>query len=66
LLIDAVTLLKELQAHTGPGKYLFPALGNSEKCINENTLNHALRRMGYCTRTQMTAHGLVDGLHIAQ
>jgi integrase len=54
---QAVKLLEELQAHTGRGRFLFPALSNLSRCISENTLNAALRRMGYDTRTEMTAHG---------
>jgi integrase len=54
---QAVTLLEELQAHTGRFRFVFPALSKTDRCISENTLNAALRRMGYDTKTEMTAHG---------
>jgi integrase len=54
---QVVAILEELKAHTGRFKFLFPALGRTDKCISENTLNAALRRMGYDTKTEMTSHG---------
>lgn len=56
LAIQAVTILKELQLLTGKGRFVFPAIGNRERPLSENTLNGALRRLGY-TSEQMTAHG---------
>lgn len=53
---QVVTLLRELQALTGSGKYLFPALTTTKRCMSENTINLALRRMGY-TNEEMTGHG---------
>jgi integrase len=53
---QAVKLLRELQPHTGSGRYLFPGLRTPTRPISENTLNAALRRLGY-SKTQMTAHG---------
>jgi integrase len=50
-------LLEQLKAHTGHFEFLFPALSKADRCISENTLNAALRRMGYSTETDMTAHG---------
>jgi integrase len=37
-------------------KYLFPSVRDKDRPISENTLNAALRRLGY-TKTEMTAHG---------
>jgi integrase len=54
---QVVMLLEQLKAHTGHFKFLFPALSKTDRCISENTLNAALRRMGYSTETDMTAHG---------
>lgn len=52
----AVELLRELHTFTGRGKYLFPSLRSNDRPISENTLNAALRRLGY-TKDEMTAHG---------
>src|SRR3546814_14523378 len=39
-----------------PSTYLFPAFHTPKKTMSENTLNQALRRIGY-TNEEMTAHG---------
>jgi len=53
---QAVAILEELQAITGDGKFVFPALHTTLRPISENTINVALRRMGYSS-AEMTAHG---------
>ncbi len=53
---QAVALLRELQGHTGTGRLLFPSLRTRERPISENTVNAALRRMGY-GKDEMTGHG---------
>ena len=53
---QAVTILTELQPLTGHGKFVFPSLLTGERCMSENTIRAALRRMGY-TNDEMTAHG---------
>ena len=53
---QAVELLKELDAHTGGGRLLFPTLRDPRRPMSENTLNAALRRLGF-TKDQQTAHG---------
>lgn len=53
---QALALLEDLHAITGPAGYLFPSLRTGARPISENTLNAALRRLGY-THEQMTAHG---------
>lgn len=53
---QAVTLLRELQLLTGNGRYLFPSLRTDERPISNNTLNAALRRLGY-TGDEMVSHG---------
>jgi integrase len=53
---QALALLLQLQPHTTGGRYLFPTLQDPQRPMSENTLNAALRRMGYTTK-QMTAHG---------
>lgn len=53
---QALALLRALEPHTGGGRYLFPGLRTPARPISENTLNAALRRLGYSSE-EMTAHG---------
>lgn len=53
---QAMALLKELKALDNPGTFLFPANKTFLKPICENTLNIALRRLGF-TNEEMTSHG---------
>ncbi|HEX6999658.1 MAG TPA: integrase arm-type DNA-binding domain-containing protein [Gammaproteobacteria bacterium] len=53
---QALALLEELRPFTGRGRLVFPGLRSKEKPLSENTLNAALRNLGY-TSEQMTAHG---------
>lgn len=54
---QAVAILKEIQPLTGGGRYVFPSLRGGERPLSDNTINAALRRMGFDTREEMTAHG---------
>jgi len=49
-------ILQELHSITGHGKYLFPSIRSSSRCMSENTLNAALRRLGF-EKDEMSAHG---------
>lgn len=53
---QAVALLRQLRAFENSGSFLFPANKTFLKPICENTLNVAIRRLGY-TGDQMTSHG---------
>jgi integrase len=53
---QAVAILRELEPLTGRGRYLFPGLRTASRPMSENTVNAALRRMGYDKDT-MTGHG---------
>jgi integrase len=55
---QAVTILQELHPLTGRGRYTFPSerTPNGERCMSENTINAALKRLGY-GKDKMTAHG---------
>lgn len=53
---QALALLDELRRMNGNGEYLFPSLRTWTRPMSENTLNGALRRMGY-SGDEMTAHG---------
>lgn len=54
---QAVAILKDIQPLTGSGKYVFGGAYNANRPMSENTINKALRTLGYDTRTQMTGHG---------
>lgn len=53
---QSLVVLEELRPLTGDGKYLFPSIRNPSKPMSENTINVALRAMGY-SHSQMTGHG---------
>ncbi|MGQ0800919.1 MAG: tyrosine-type recombinase/integrase [Pseudomarimonas sp.] len=53
---QAVAILSELRKLTGRGKLVFPCLTNAKKPLSENTINAALRSMGFDKHT-MTSHG---------
>lgn len=53
---QAVALFKAAGALTGDGRYVFPSIRTPAKPMSENTVNAALRRLGY-TGDEMTAHG---------
>lgn len=53
---QAIAVLREAQALSGGGRYVFPKLGSPLKPMCENAINQALRRMGY-GKDVMTAHG---------
>jgi len=53
---SALALLDELRPITGQCELLFPSLRSWRRPMSENTLNAALRRMGY-SGDEMTAHG---------
>ena len=56
LSLQAVEILKEIQMHTGLGKYVFPGVRNAGRPMSENTVNAALRRLGY-DKTEICGHG---------
>lgn len=53
---QAVELLREIAPLTGGGRYVFPHRHNAAKPMSENTVNAALRRVGY-DGEEMTGHG---------
>jgi len=53
---QAIAILRELHTVTGRGKLLFPSVRSPSRCISENTINAALRRMGF-TKDEMSGHG---------
>ncbi|MDR2875427.1 MAG: integrase arm-type DNA-binding domain-containing protein [Methylobacillus sp.] len=53
---QAVAILHDLHALTGGGEYVFPGR-DPNKPMSNAAVNAALRRMGYNTKTEITAHG---------
>ena len=53
---QAVVILRELHAVTGRGRYVFPSVRSSTRPLSENTINAALRALGFDKQT-MTGHG---------
>jgi integrase len=53
---QAVAVLRALQPLTGPDGYIFPQARNASRPISNNTLNAALRTLGY-SKAQASAHG---------
>ncbi|MCJ2188198.1 tyrosine-type recombinase/integrase [Novosphingobium beihaiensis] len=48
--------LEELRPLSGDGQFLFPSVRSPSRSITDNTLNAALRRLGY-SKDEVTAHG---------
>lgn len=53
---QAVEILRSVQPITGHGQYVFPSLRTGERPMSENTINAALRGMGYAKEVH-SAHG---------
>jgi integrase len=53
---QVVAILRELRTITGSGRYLFPSIRTHSRPMSENTVNAALRAMGYGGDV-MTGHG---------
>jgi len=53
---QAVAIFRDLHPLTGAGRYVFPSLQSKDRPMSENTVNVALRRMGF-DRETATAHG---------
>ncbi len=53
---QAVEVLRELQPVTRSSEFVFPSLHGKGRPMSDSTINAALRRMGFDSRT-MTGHG---------
>jgi integrase len=53
---QAVEIFTELQELTGASRYVFPSVRSFARPISDNTVNAALRNLGYDRQT-MTGHG---------
>ena len=53
---QSLKILSSMRGLSGSGRFAFPSVRSRARPISENTVNAALRRLGY-TKDQMTAHG---------
>jgi len=53
---QAVQILRAILTVTGHGRYVFPSVRTGDRPMSENTINAALRGMGYSSEVH-TAHG---------
>ena len=53
---QSLELLRQLASLGNAGDYLFPSLRTAKRPMSENTLNAALRRLGF-DKNEMTSHG---------
>jgi len=53
---QAIAILRDLEPLARGGRYLFPSLRTRDRPMSENTINAALRRLGYSSEEQ-TGHG---------
>jgi integrase len=53
---QTIEILKELRSTTGHRALLFPGVRSVDRAMSENTINAALRRLGY-SKDDMTGHG---------
>ncbi len=56
LATQAVTILRDLHALTGNGRYVFPSARSYERPMSDNAILAAMRRMGI-SNSEMTTHG---------
>lgn len=54
---QAVEVLEDIRMVSGQGRYVFPCNRTSARPMSDMTVNAALRRMGYDTRTTHCGHG---------
>ena len=53
---QVLAILKEIKEFETPSKFVFPSVVNNVNILSENTLNQAIRRLGY-TKEQLCYHG---------
>jgi integrase len=56
LATQALVIIKDLKSRSGQSNWVFPSISDWRRPISENTLNAALRRLGYGS-DEMCAHG---------
>lgn len=53
---QTIAILKEVYPLTGAGKYVFPSILSNKRPMSDNTINAALKRLGYSSE-EITGHG---------
>ncbi len=54
---QAVDLVKQIQEISGESVFIFPGVRGLDKPMSENTINKALRVIGYDTKIEVCGHG---------
>ncbi|EAU0101914.1 DUF4102 domain-containing protein [Salmonella enterica] len=54
---QAVAILKQIEALSSHLAFIFPGEYDQDKCMSDNTINKALRVMGYDTKKEICGHG---------
>ena len=54
---QAIAILKQTEALSGHLTFIFPGEYDQDKCMSDNTINKALRVMGYDTKKEICGHG---------
>ena len=54
---QAIAILKQTEALSGHLAFIFPGEYDQDKCMSDNTINKALRVMGYDTKKEICGHG---------
>jgi integrase len=62
---QSVAVLRQLLPITGRQRYVFPAIGGGGRPLSENTINGAIRRLGY-SGEEMTARISNYGEHVVE
>lgn len=57
LSVQAVALLEQIKEITGESTFVFAGAHSMDKPMSENTINKALRVIGYDTKTEVCGHG---------
>ena len=57
LSLQAKTILQEINLLSGSGELVFPSDSSPSRPMSENTVNAALRRLGYDTKAEVCGHG---------
>jgi integrase len=57
LSVQAVGILRDLHPLTSHARYVFPGVRGGDRPMSNMTLNAALQRLGYDTKSDHTAHG---------
>lgn len=53
---QSLVILESIHPATGRGRFVFPSVRTTQRPLTDNSLNAALRRLGY-DKDEMTAHG---------